>query len=266
MSENQNSGLDLVFNAGTAMSLIRDVDGTPFLVVPEGFNIQSLESMMKAPGRNKGKVELRDETGFIDYVNLHKGDETDLFYSPNPPAFTAIFNSKRKGKPGWSDFRAQYACPLSHEWKEWTANDGRRMSQVDFAQFIEENLPYIVEPENAQMLEIALTLEAKKKVNFVSGVRLSNGSNEFTYEEQVDGSAAKGKIKIPEIIALGIRVFENGAPYRVEARFRYRIGDGGQLAMWYELIRPHLVLEDAVAEALGRIEEKTELRAFNGNA
>ena len=115
------------------------------------------------------------------------------------------------------------------------------------------------------MLEIALTLEAKKKVNFVSGLRLTNGSNEFTYEEQVDGSAAKGKLKIPEKISLGIPVFLNGDPYKVEANFRYRIGDGGKLQMWYELVRPHVIIDDAVANLRDKIVAETGLTAWNGD-
>lgn len=265
MSEQNNNGLDLVFNAGVALSAVRDIHGQPFVVVPDGFQVENLSHMLNQPTRLRGKATLSDEGSFIGYVNLHKTDATDLYYSVNPPSFKAVFNSNRPGQPGWCDFSAVYRCPLSPAWMVWTQNDGKRMDQESFARFIEANLPDIVEPENAQMLEIALTLEAKKKVNFVSGLRLTNGSNEFTYEEQVDGSAAKGKLKIPEKISLGIPVFLNGDPYKVEANFRYRIGDGGKLQMWYELVRPHVIIDDAVANLRDKIVAETGLTAWNGD-
>lgn len=114
------------------------------------------------------------------------------------------------------------------------------------------------------MLEISRSLEAKKKVNFASGLRLSNGQNELTYDEQISGTAAKGKLNVPELFTIGIPVLEGGIKYAVEARLRYRIADGGRLTMWFELVRPHKIVEDAVLAVWKEIEDKTGLMIFNG--
>lgn len=263
MSENQN-GFDLMFNAGTALSILRDVDGNPYVVVPDGFQVHDLLHMRSEPVRNKGNALLNDADSFVAFVLRHKLDNSDLYYSVEPPVFTAVFNGARPDAPAWQDHRAVYRCPLSHQWSAWTKNSGQRMTQEEFALFVESNLPDIVAPDSADMLEIVLTLQAKKKVNFASGLRLSNGSNELTYEEQVEGSAAKGKLQIPEEITLGIPVFENGDSYAVTAKFRYRITEG-RLSMWYELVRPHLIIQDAVRETRERIERDTGLIAINGS-
>ena len=45
---------------------------------------------------------------------------------------------------------------------------------------------------------------------------------------------------------------------------RYRIADGGALTMWYELLRPHKILEDAAHAVWTEIQDKTGLTVFNG--
>ena len=116
------------------------------------------------------------------------------------------------------------------------------------------------------MLEISRTLEAKKKVNFASAIRLDNGQNQFTYEEEISGTAQKGQLQIPEEFTIGIPVLEGGASYAVDARLRYRIAEGGKLTMWFELIRAHKVVENAAAEVWSQIEAETGLKVFNGIA
>jgi uncharacterized protein YfdQ (DUF2303 family) len=261
--KDQNNGLDLMFDAGAALSAARAIDKTPYVVVPEGFAVENLSRMMDVPPRLLGHTTLRDEESFIAFVKLHRTENTDLYYSVDRPGFMAVFNAPRVGEPAWGDHKASYQCPLSPQWQQWKDNDGKRMNQEEFALFVERNLPDIVTPVAADLLEVVTTLQAKKKVNFVSGLRLSNGANEFTYEEQIDGSAAKGKLQIPEEITLGIPVFHNGQGYAVQAKFRYRIQDS-RLSMWYELVRPHVIVEDATKELRQRIEAATELAALNG--
>lgn len=130
------------------------------------------------------------------------------------------------------------------------------MSQTEFAYFIEQNLVDIVEPNHADMVEISRTLTAKKAATFSSSTQLSNGSNQFTYEEEIRGTTASGKIDIPEKFKIGIPVFLNGTAYQIEAHLRYRIKDG-HLEMWYELVRAHDVYEDAFNSIFESIKEKT---------
>ena len=191
--------------------------------------------------------------------------QTRLYGQANPPKFTAIFNDNAGTAPGWQDHRAVYSCPLAVEWREWTAKNGQAMNQEAFAKFIEDNAPDIVTPPAADMIEIARTLEAKKKVSFASGVRLDNGATEFTYEEDIQGTAAKGRLQVPQTFTIGVSVMENGPRYAVTARLRYRIADKGALTLWFDLERPHKIVEDAAREVRDQIAEGTGLRIFNGS-
>lgn len=236
----------------------------PFAVVPEGFRLESLESTLPAPVRASGTVALRDAQCFIDFVQRYRSEATMLYGTVNPPAFKAVFNDHEAGAPGWRDHVATYNCPLSVEWGVWSKADGKQMAQADFAKFIEDNAPDIATPPAADMIEISRTLEAKKKVNFASGVRLDNGQTEFTYEEEIQGTASKGRLQIPQTFTIGVAVLEGGPKYAMNARLRYRIGDKGALVLWYDLERPHKILEDAVREVREFIQSALGVRVFNG--
>lgn len=252
-----------ILDAGINLAEPRAIDDHPYILVPAGSTVMDAESYLVSPLRKRGTVTLNDVASFVAFVNAEKTDATRLYGQYQPPGFQAVFND-HGAEPAWKDYRATYACPLSVEWQTWTKSSGRQMNQADFAAFIENNLPDIAIPPAADMLEISRSLEAKKKVNFASGIRLSNGQNELTYEEQISGSAAKGKLQVPEEFTVGIPVLEGGINYAVVARLRYRIADGGALTMWYELIRPHKILEDAAHAVWTEIQEKTGLNVFNG--
>lgn len=254
----------------------RLVGDTPVLLLPEGFHVEDLESKLQAPIRKRGTTVLNDSESFIAVVNDQKGDNTRLFSTINPPTFTAVFNHHAE-KAGWGDHKAKYNAPISPEWGEWNKVDGKQMNQVDMARFIEANMIDLVflqpdpetkhpgSPDGATFLEICRTLEAKKKVTFKSSVRLPDGSTQFTYDEDVAGSAVKGTMSIPEQFTIGVPVFENGEKWRVDVRFRYRIQEGGHLVMWLEMVRPHKTIETAVKELREQIGQKTSLPVLNGS-
>lgn len=241
------------------------IGDTPLALLPPNFKRESLEKYLPAPTRSRGNTELRDVASFIALVKQETKDaQTRIYGCYEPASFKAVFNDNFMDSPGWRDHTATFSCPQSVEWKTWLGKNGAKMSQGDFAQFIEDNLPDVATPPAADMLEISRTLEAKKAVDFASAVRLSNGQNEFTYQEVVSGTANKGKLQIPESFTIGIPVLEGGARYGVECRLRYRIADGGKLQMWYDMLRPHKVVEDAIKQVWDSIEEGTGLEVLNG--
>lgn len=261
MSEQLNN-TQAALAAGRAMADIKTIEGSPLVVAPEGYKVEDLGKYLQSPSRPRGTTTLRGTASFIEFVKAMVAREMGvgrIYGTLDKPQFVAVFNDD-----GWRDWRAVYSCPLSQEWQTWIGSNERAMSQADFAKFIEDNLPDVANPPAADMLEISRTLEAKKKVNFASGIRLANGQNELTYEEEISGTAGKGKLQVPETFLLGIPVLEGGIRYGVEARLRYRIADGGKLTMWYDLVRPHKILEDAVKAVWSEIETGTGLPMFNG--
>jgi uncharacterized protein YfdQ (DUF2303 family) len=250
---------------------VRFIEDKPFVVVPPDYQVRSLENFLSAPKRKSGIVNMHDSISFIEYFNLHKNDSSAIYAMVDPTLFHGVLNDHANNAAGWRDHVVDYACPHSKEWQIWSKSDKSQLGQVQFAQFIEANLPDIYsknagDPTGADMLQIAVSFQAKTSVEFASGTRLQNGQTELNYTEKVNGSAGpKGSIKIPEAFFIAIPVYEGGSTYRVEAKFRYRIS-GGNLTMWYELVRPHKTIESAFMDVWKKIEEGTGKKILRGSS
>lgn len=246
------------FNAGAALCEHKEfeINGTPAVLVPEGYRIETFEEHREQPIRTERAVFAITATAFVDYVKRFCDDGTVVFANYTATTFKAILDYHYGIAPNWCRHTVSYVCPHSKEWQTWSEKSGKVMNQAQFAEFIEDNLVDIVQPNGAEMLEVAKTLDARSNVRFKSAIRLDNGETQLVYEEMIDGAAgAKGQLKIPQTIKLALRVFQGEDPYEVEARFKYRIKEGA-LTMWVELVRPHRIIEDAFAGILARIREQ----------
>lgn len=264
-----NTENQVIVDMTIAAQPVRYIDDTPFAIVPEGMEAKSLEAMMSKPARIRSHVKVYDTAGFITYFNRFKSEASAIYATVEPARFSGVIDANDVNMPAWQSHTLGYECPLSKEWKEWSKSNGAVKSQASFSEFIENNMPDIVstnpnEPTGAEMLQIATSFQAKTSVNFASGARLDNGQVELTYVEDIKGTAGpKGTIKVPERFFIAVPVFEGGAPYKVEAKFRYRIKDG-VLTMWYDLIRPHKTHEAAHKDIWLEIAEKTGVIIING--
>lgn len=228
---------------------------TPIALVPHGVTLEGLEKHLPAPIRIRQRLTLLDAEAFIAYVNRFASKASAVFCNgPEGRTFRAVLDYHQPDQPAWGEHTATYCCPLTVEWGNWKEGDRKKMDQGAFAEFIENNVRDIVippgdtapnAPSAADMLEISRTLQAQKNITFRQGTRLDNGQVQLTYNEQIEGRAGEsGQLNIPEQFFIGIKPFLGGEGFLIAARFRYRINEG-RLAMWYELIRPDKVLEEA---------------------
>jgi len=232
-----------------------DVKGIPAFVHHKDLEIDLHKELLERPLRIKADRKLGDVESFIAYYNRFATEDSIIECDIEKAKFLATIDyHKADGQAENRDHEATYNCPITEEWRNWKKNDCTTMDQVDFARFIEQNQKTIIEPEGAKMLEIAKTLESKKNVDFKSGTRLDNGETQFHFEETVQSKAGQsGKLEIPQQITIGVRLFQNGDAYKLDALFRYRISGEGQLTMWYELIEPHVTHEAAVNDIIEKV-------------
>lgn len=258
-------GLDAVVKAGQAIGEPKSAPGgvVPYAVVPNDATVKSLEHLLPKPARARCDVAAHSAETFIAYVNRFKDDPTAIFADQQAFKFVGIIDWHAPAEPAFREHRVSYSCPRSLEWKTWRDGSGKKMSQADFAQFIEDNVVDIRSPAGADVLEVSRNLQAKKKVEFASALRLADGAQQFTYSETIDGTTAKGTIKVPEDFTLGIPVFLSGVLYEVRARLRYRI-DGGNLQLWYELYRPEHIEQDAFKAVCDDVNKGTGVDIWMG--
>jgi uncharacterized protein YfdQ (DUF2303 family) len=197
---------------------------------PQGTVIKTidLEDGLGAPLRKRGTVQVFDATSFNAILAANEGGNATVYVNrdASAPAIVAVLNGNGEHGPGWGDFRAEIVFRFTPQWLKWKSIDGRMMPQLQFAEFIEDNLGDIVTPPGADMLEIAQYLSATRSVDFRSALRLSSGQIQFQNVESVDAKVGVGQTAIPETITLGIAPVYGLPPFKVDARFRYRIVDG----------------------------------------
>lgn len=221
------------------------------------------------PARKRGTVTVEDVASFAQYYDKHAHADSEVYADLDTGVITAVLDAHLgTGEAArWQEFRLILRLTPTPQWTTWNGRDRIYMRQLDFAEFLEDNLVDIAsEPvPAAELLEIATTFQAKSKVSYASSTVLSSGAITLNYEETSDASGgAKGQLVVPKKFAIGIAPFDDVDPYKVEARFRHRI-ESSALKLCYILERPQDVLRDAVKTVVGQVEEACGIKVMRGS-
>lgn len=238
-----------------------DVQGVPVLALPPNWTAKECQHLLGQPRFIQSKIVAHDVRGFNDYVIKHKLPETAIYAaSPEHPSLIARIddNATINGEtaPSHVAHTCTFPCPLTHEWKQWLGKNDKPMSQIEFAEFIENNLLDIVEPDGAGLLTACLSFQDTGSAEFKSAVRLSDGRIQFQYIEK----DATGELKFPERLVLALPVFEGlDVRFRMAAKLRYRVDRDAGLHLRYVIERPDLALKDAYSRLIEVVTERTSL-------
>lgn len=237
-----------------------------FMVVPNGAKVLDV-SQYFPPCRAKACPQFTEAGAFIDYVNRFKHDNTLLFANITDAGaeFTAIIDYHGPAHADYCSHRAKFATEPTMEWKQWLEHDGKQLSQLEFAEWLENHQDLIVEPNGATLLELVLSLEGKTDVSFQQIERLKDGSARLLYDEVVNvtGATRAGAMKVPDTLAARIQIFHGMPGVDVTARLKYRLADR-KISLRFETVNRHVLVRDAVADLVEAIEKQTELTALRG--
>lgn len=245
--------------------VLRDAEGNEF--------VEWLNERAPAPARRTGTVNLDDAESFLSYwLEQQQGGHIYAQMKPHVQ-FTAVLNDHTSEGPDYRDHRAIFKVAHSTEWATWTGHNGREKPFNDneaLALFLQDNLPDIVRPEPAKMLQIATNFQLKQDVQFNAVQRLSDGTMNIGYVNVVEASAGSdkngGNLSIPETFTISIPVWSglNATLYDVEARFRFRMASS-KVTLWYELVRPHKIIEQAFADLVAQINKTAGTKILFGS-
>lgn len=229
------------------------------------------------PRRKNGAFTVTDVPSFAAYLTKHGIPETELWGARDAGYIRAVINAHdgitgeddanadpdgQIGKAGWGDHTITLALRHSDDWRDWTKNDGQWMTQDVFAEFVEAHLPNFGDPNGAEALELARSFKATQKVEFGT-TRHAGGETTLSYVETTDAKAGKkGDITFPDRITLALQVYDQGKPYPLAARLRYRVR-GGELAMGYLLDRPKDTLDQAFTDVAEDVETQTSRQVWS---
>lgn len=229
-------------------------NGRMYKTTPPNYNYSyyDLEPTLDIPKRARASVLFTETGSLIEYLAAFADEGTRVFCDRTAGAFLAVldYHKTEDGGQRWGEHRARLQLQKTVEWKTFLEKNKQVMTQAAFAEFLEDQTPWIVQPSGAELLEIALNLEQSSKVQFKSQVRLADGRRSFTYQD----NDTTNNVKVPEIFELSIAPFDGMDAVSVRARLRFRV-DGGALKFFYVLINPEMVERRAVESAVEQIEE-----------
>lgn len=267
-----NSGVDAALQAGMALAETKTVNGVPVAMVPKGAELQVLDKLLDAPRFINEEVPARSVESFLGYYNRFANPDSTIMAEIDKAKFTGVLDYHGAGSgPAKGKHRVTYCCPETEEWEKWKGADGDRMTQEEFATFLEDNHLQIYRPSAAEfqpeeldvkldalpsgtdMLEIARTLQVHEKSNITSATNLQSGAIRIDYQEDINGTAgAKGQFEIPKYFVITPQLFKDGKAYLLLCRLKYRKA-GPSVQLWYELVRPAKVHEAAVKDVVDHI-------------
>lgn len=243
MAEIGKDALEYLIQQGKDLAqpkIIKAADGVERMVSPNGAMtiIVPKEHTILAdhPVRIEQSVKVRDAASFLAYHGLYSDENSRAFASRDQGWIHAVLDYHKSDKTArYGKHTVTLALRHTEEWGKWTNNNGKPMEQADFAEFIEDNAPDVIEPSAAAMYEFATTLQATTNVDFKQSVDLQSGEVQLRYEETINGKFGKGETRIPRTFKISIGVYEGQDPIQMEARIRFR-NKGGKLTFWYQLL------------------------------
>lgn len=209
------------------------------------------------PVDSEGNTALGYPVRFVADFQSADPDEgpVTVWANEKSRSITAVLDDDLATTPGWGQHRATVTLERDEDWVKWVNRNGQLMSQEPAAEFIEDLVHTIVEPDAADLLEIVSTLQVHRKMVVGRTVRLSSGETQITYsddDEATAGRSGQATLNVPNRIVLSVPVFVGAQPVEVSARFRYR-QVGRELKVAYVIDRLRLLERQAFAAVVGQI-------------
>lgn len=252
--------------------------GTPKVLVPAGYTIKDMDGWkLEMPSRIQARITTHDLQSFVEYNDRFALPSTCLFaknatteefqleaiidYHDKPfhPKEGDGFGSIQK--PDWCEHAIVYKPKFSREWLRWNSINGKPISQVAFAAFLEDNTQDVVNPAGADLLAIVNTFKVDKQVTYSKDVTLQNGNVKFTFNSESKARGI-GEMEVPERFMLQIPIFHRGVSFAFSVKFRYRVDDEGKLTLWVEIVNKDVIIQAAVDQALEHVRKVVKQPLF----
>lgn len=219
-----------------------------------------LDTYAPHPARHAGVARFRSPDSFLAYLVQVQGPdrswEHQVGYYADERALTiqAVLNDDG-GLPGHGDYRAELHYELTDEWKAWKQANGQFYRATTFAEFVEDWRHTIIDPNAGDIIDLVRAFKATQKVTYKDEIQDRNGDRSLQYTKETTAGATSGTLELPERFMLEMVPFIGGTAVVVEARFRYRLDDGGA-TFGVALAQPTLILRNAFEQEMEALADK----------
>lgn len=222
--------------------------------------------------KQSGTATFHDLQSFLRYYDEHAYRHSRLYAELKSEGtgavkFTGVIDEHcAKGESSWREHRVVYTPKHSREWNTWIERNKKQFEGNEvFAEWLIDQLPDVISPPSQDLMDVATKFHATEGRVYGNAVDLDNGRRALQFTNNVEGhatNAAGGRIEIPNRIRIKIPVWDGleAELYEIDAHFRYRMkAHGAGVQIWYDLVRPHKIVQKAFETMVAEIREGREL-------
>ena len=253
--------------------------GDAYLVKPDGTTVPL--AGYYDPRRIAARPSFLDAGSFSAYVNRFKQAFSIIFASITEysASFEAVFDYHGLHQaetsiqaPARCAHRAQYTTRPTPEWAIWSEADGKRMNQIEFATWVEDNLPLFTSidgtdaPTAGDLRDMVTSLHGQVGANYNRTERLQTGAQSIKWEEinEVNGMVQGKSTVFPGTLAGKFPLFEGGEPRLVTARLKTRV-ENRKISIYFETIGEVQMVRSELMAIVAKIAAETKLVPFLGS-
>jgi uncharacterized protein YfdQ (DUF2303 family) len=266
-----------LLKAGAALAEINETKEMLYAIVPSDYSLavhdmarrnRDLDDEKKVietgrPLRHTGIQAVADVDSFLLMVKRESIPETTIIHaSLDSQNFMAIINHASDGQTaGHSDRKISLTLKKTSEFVRWQANNRRRFNQRDLADFLEENIDSITEPDANEIINMISNLKVKRTRDYHSVVDVESGNQSVTFSDTVKGEVVNGTQEFLGKFKIAVPPFQGAKRYNVDCRLRFGVAEGEQMVVYFSMLNLDAVLEhafevenDLVREAVAEME------------
>lgn len=166
--------------------------------------LQSNEKFMEAPRRIRTDKGFSDIRGFVEYCRDF-AQENSVIFADSEKAI-CHFDYHTNEQPAWDEHKASLKLTKSTGWKLWNQKNNEWMEQEDFADFLDRGVVDVVQPTQADLLQLFKNFRITAKMELDSNV--SAAGSTLNFREEVRGGTNIDSIDLPESIVVRLLPYE----------------------------------------------------------
>lgn len=156
------------------------VDGADVVALPESVQLANLERFKLGRDRFRGTLNTNSLADFIQYVRDEHSDAARGFVDQDKMNATVIFNLGSPANPGHGDDVASLTLKPTAAYSAVLAIVGRKLSQQELAEWIEDWAPHIQAFAGEEQLPIAQAINGIRKMTLKATSQRDSAVGDFS--------------------------------------------------------------------------------------
>lgn len=158
-------------------------DGSTVVVLPDNVSLHKLEQFQPGRDRFRGALKTHALRDFARYVERHVSDETESpagFIDQDAMSATVIFNLGKPTDAGHGDDTATLTLKPTAAYSAVLAIVGRKLSQQELAEWMEDWAPHIQAMAGDEKLPIAQAINGIRKMTIKATAQRDSSVGDFS--------------------------------------------------------------------------------------